>query len=129
MSPSKSITGVLIRTVRPSSSVKVTGVMSLVGQTMPIAGLFSIGRVGADRMVHPQKIRNRPFLFHRHSRPLAAQPRAEAHRILAEELSSSALGETRAIGRLLDAFRPRRVAVRPIGREQPEVLTQFLDAE
>src|SRR6266851_4643740 len=32
MSPSRSITGVRIRTVRPSSSVKVTGLMSLVGQ-------------------------------------------------------------------------------------------------
>jgi hypothetical protein len=32
MSPSRSITGVLIRTVRPSLSVSVTGLMSLVGQ-------------------------------------------------------------------------------------------------
>src|SRR5712672_1557299 len=32
MSPSRFITGVLIRTVRPSSSVRVAGLMSLVGQ-------------------------------------------------------------------------------------------------
>src|SRR6266404_1192006 len=32
MSPSRSITGVRIRTVRPSSSVRVTGLTSLVGQ-------------------------------------------------------------------------------------------------
>src|SRR6266481_647628 len=42
MSPSKSITGVRIRTVRPSSSVKMTGVMSLVGQPCQLPAFLAL---------------------------------------------------------------------------------------
>ncbi len=42
MSPSKSITGVLIRTVRPSSSFRVTGLTSLVGQPCQLPVFFAL---------------------------------------------------------------------------------------
>ena len=42
MSPSRSITGVLIRTVRPSSSTKVTGLISLVGQPYQLPVLVAL---------------------------------------------------------------------------------------
>src|SRR4029077_18253060 len=59
----------------------------------------------------------------------ALQARAETQRVLAEQLAARGVGEALAPGDLLHALRPRGVAVRPVGREQPEVFAQFFDAE
>src|ERR1700730_7752072 len=119
MSPSKSITGVRIRTVRPSSSVRVTGVMSLVGQPcqFPVFSTFAASEPTAWSIRRKSGTALSAFAVAMLLMlPLAAQPRAEAHRVFAEKLSSGALGEARAIGGLLDAFRPGTVAVRAGGR-------------
>ena len=60
---------------------------------------------------------------------LSSQAGAEPHRILGQDLPLGALAEPGALHHLLDALRPRRVAVRPVGGEEPEILPELLYAE
>ena len=46
-----------------------------------------------------------------------AQPRAEAHRVLAEQLAPRTLAQPRPLDGLLDRLRPRGIAMRPIAGE------------
>src|SRR4029453_18934266 len=57
------------------------------------------------------------------------QPGTEPQRVLSEHLAPGSGREPRAIGDLLHALRPRGVAVRPIGREEPEIFPELLNAE
>src|SRR5690349_1400926 len=59
----------------------------------------------------------------------AAQPRAQPHCVVAEDFPPRGFAEARALDGLLHRFGPRRVAVRPVAREQPHILAQLLDAE
>src|SRR5262245_56820866 len=64
--------------------------------------------------------------------PLAAallEPGTEPQRVLSEHLAPGGRRQSRPIGDLLHALRPRGVAVRPVGREEPEVLAELLHAE
>ena len=101
------MTGVLIRTVRPSSSVNVTGLMSLVGQPCQLPVFLALAGSELIGWSMRRKSGTEPStVAATGSLPLAAQPRAEAHRILAKEFPAGALGEARTVGRLLDALRP-----------------------
>src|SRR6266540_1759495 len=60
---------------------------------------------------------------------LSREPRAQAQRVLAQDLPLGVLRESGALHHLLDALRPRRVAMRPVAREEPEILSELLHAE
>src|SRR5207249_4646760 len=49
------------------------------------------------------------------------QPGTEPQRVLSEQLAPGGRRQPRPIGDLLYALRPRSVAVRPVGREEPEI--------
>src|SRR3974377_270679 len=130
MSPPKSITGVLIRTVRPSLSVSVTGLISLVGQPCQLPVFLALAGSELTGWFMRRKSGTAPStVAATGSLSLAAQSRAEAHRVLAEKLLASALSEARTIDGLLDTVGPGGVAMRPVAGEQPDVLAQFLDTE
>src|SRR5688572_16668366 len=57
------------------------------------------------------------------------EARTEPQRVLSEELAHGRRCQSRPLGHLLDALRPRGVAVRPVRREQPQVFAELLDTE
>src|SRR5882762_799299 len=57
------------------------------------------------------------------------QTRAEPQRVLPEQLASGGGRQARPTGDLLDTLGPRGVPVRPVGREEPDVFAEGLNAE
>src|SRR5216117_3950501 len=57
------------------------------------------------------------------------QPGTEPQRVLSEQLAPGGRRQPRPIGDLLYALPPRSVAVRPVGREEPEIFAELLNAE
>src|SRR5690242_8631745 len=62
-------------------------------------------------------------------RALCSQAGAEPQGILAQDLPLGPLAELGTVHHLVETLRPRRVAVRPVGGEQPQVVAQLLHAE
>src|SRR5689334_10610399 len=62
-------------------------------------------------------------------RRLTVQSWAEATRVFSEDFTLGAFGQPGSVDRLLDAFGPGRVAMRPVRGEEPHILAELLDAE
>src|SRR5262249_41254928 len=76
-----------------------------------------------------RELGERPLRLTRATWASVSQPGAKAQRVLGQDLPLRALRQPRALHHLLDTFRPRGVAVRPVRGEEPEILPQLLHTE